>query len=161
MNALRHDYRLATPVAHHSEVIAELAAAGRLPLSTRGDDRVYTFHDPCYLGRMNGVYDAPRRVLGALGLRTVEMERCRNRSFCCGGGSLYLFYEGEAESRMGARRLAMAEEAGAQVVVTACPFCLVNLEDAVKTTGREGKMEVLDLAELTARALPPGPGSEG
>jgi Fe-S oxidoreductase len=82
------------------------------------------------------------------------MERSRNRSFCCGGGSLYLFYEGESESRMGEVRVQMAEEAGAQVIVTACPFCLINLEDAIKTTGREGRMEVVDLAELVDRSLP-------
>ena len=88
-----------------------------------------------------------------MGLRTVEMERSRNRSFCCGGGSLYLFYEGESESRMGEVRVAMAEKAGAQVVVTACPFCLINLEDAIKTTGRDGRMEVVDLATLVDRSL--------
>jgi Fe-S oxidoreductase len=104
---------------------------------------------------MNGVYDAPRRVLAALGVRTAEMRRARSRSFCCGGGSLYLFNEVEAQQRMGEVRLQMAEEAGAQVVVTACPFCLIHLTDAVKTTGREGKIEVLDLAEVAARSLAP------
>ena len=126
---------------------------GTLDLRAPGDDRVHTFHDPCYLGRHNGEYEAPREVLDRLGLKTVEMERSRNRSFCCGGGSLYLFYEGESESRMGEVRVGMAEEAGAQVIVTACPFCLINLEDAIKTTGREGIMEVVDLAELVDRSL--------
>ena len=152
-NALAHSYGLEQPVRHHSQVMAELMRNGRLDLRAPDDDRVYTFHDPCYLGRHNGEYEAPREVLDRLGLRTVEMERSRNRSFCCGGGSLYLFYEGESESRMGEARVAMAEEAGAQVVVTACPFCLINLEDAIKTTGREGSMEVVDLAELVDRSL--------
>ncbi len=155
MNALRHDYGLAVPVRHHSEVLADLLAAGRLPLAPSIDRRVHVFHDPCYLGRMSGVYDAPRRVLAALGLATAEMRRAKNRSFCCGGGSLYLFHEVEAERRMGEVRLGMAEEAGAQVLVTACPFCLIHLTDAVKTSGREGKIEVLDLAEVAARSLAP------
>ncbi len=111
------------------------------------------FHDPCYLGRHNGVYDAPRRVLEALGLKTAEMERSRNRSFCCGGGSLSLFLEGESERRMGEVRLDMAVAAGADVVVTACPYCLINLEDAIKTTGREESVKIMDLAEVVAERL--------
>lgn len=152
-NALRNDgYELKQPVLHHSQVLAELIRDGKLKLDGEADDRTYTFHDPCYLGRHNGVYDAPREVLDALpGLKTVEMKRSRNRSFCCGGGSLHLFHEGESESYMGEKRLDMAEAAGADVVVTACPFCTINLEDAVKTTGREGRMEVIDLSELVAR----------
>jgi Fe-S oxidoreductase len=154
-NSLRHDYGLEQPVRHHTEVLADLLASGKVKPRANPDEKTYTFHDPCYLGRHNGVYDAPRSVLDALGLKTVEMERARNRSFCCGGGSLYLFHEGECEQRMGVARLEMAASAGADVVVTACPFCLINLEDAVKTTGREDSMEVLDLAELVARALDP------
>ena len=155
-NSLCHDYAgIDRPVVHHSQLLDELITAGRLKPQSLNDDRVYTFHDPCYLGRHNGVYDAPRRVLAAIpGLRTVEMEASRNRSFCCGGGSLYLFHEGEAEARMGEVRLGQAAEAGAQVLVTACPFCLINFEDAIKTTGRSESMEVIDLAELVGRALP-------
>ena len=97
-------------------------------------------------------------MLKALGLRTREMERSRSRSFCCGGGSLYLFYEGESESRMSEQRLKMAEDAGAEVLVTACPFCLINFEDAAKTTGRADSIEVIDLAELVARHLEDGDG---
>jgi Fe-S oxidoreductase len=154
MNALLHDYELEQPVVHHTQLLAELVEAGKLKLGHASDGRSYTFHDPCYLGRHNGIYEDPRRVLRSIpGIQTVEMKRCRNRSFCCGGGSLYLFYEGESDSRMGEMRLEMAEEVGAEVVITACPFCLINLEDAIKTTGREGKMEVVDLAELIARQL--------
>lgn len=154
-NALKHDgYDLELPVLHHSQLMAELLDQGKLDLKPIGDERTYTFHDPCYLGRHNGEYDAPRRVLGAIpGLATVEMTRSRNRSFCCGGGLLSLYHEGEAESRMGEKRLAMAADAGAQVVVTACPFCMINLEDAVKTIGKEGEMEIIDLAELVSRSV--------
>jgi Fe-S oxidoreductase len=154
MNALRHDYQLDVPVRHHTEVLAEMLEAGTLELNALPDGRTYTFHDPCYLGRHNDVYDAPRQVLDAVpGLRRVEMERSRNRSFCCGGGSLYLFHEGEGDARMGEQRVAMAEAAGADVIVTACPFCLINLEDAVKTTGREDTMQVIDIAELVEKAV--------
>jgi Fe-S oxidoreductase len=152
-NALHNcGYHLSKPVQHHTQRLAELHVTGKLKLRPLKDGRRYTFHDPCYLGRHNGEYEAPRQVLNALGVELVEMERSKNRSFCCGGGSLYLFYEGESESRMGEKRLQMADDAGAHVVVTACPFCLINLEDAVKTAGREGKIEVLDLAELVHRA---------
>jgi Fe-S oxidoreductase len=157
MNALRHDYALDQPVLHHSQLLAELVASRRIALKPLNDGRIYTFHDPCYLGRHNGEYDAPRKVLAELpGIRTIEMDRSRNRSFCCGGGSLYLFYEGESESRASELRLDMAAQAGAQVVVTACPFCLINLEDAVKTSGRDDEIEVIDLAELVARSLDRG-----
>jgi len=153
-NALSNGgYDLGKPVHHHSQRLAELIELGKLKPKQLNDGKRYTFHDPCYLGRHNGEYEAPRQVLKALGVNLVEMDRSRNRSFCCGGGSLYLFYEGESESRMGEKRLQMAADVGADVVVTACPFCLINLEDAVKTTGREGKIEVLDLAELVQRAV--------
>jgi Fe-S oxidoreductase len=154
LNALRHDYKVEQPVVHHSQVLAELLQQGKLPLQALADNRRYTFHDPCYLGRHNGEYENPRTVLEAIpGIETVEMERSRNRSFCCGGGSLNLFQETECDRRMGEVRLDMVADAGAEVVVTACPFCLVNLEDAVKTTGRDGQIEVIDLAELVQRSI--------
>ena len=160
LNALKNDYAgIEKPVVHHTEVLAEMLASGALKPTPATDDRTYVFHDPCYLGRQGGIYDAPRQVLDALGVKTKEMERSRNRSFCCGGGSLYLFYEGESDSRMGEQRLQQAADAGADVVVTACPFCLINLEDAIKTTGRSETMEVIDIAELVARQVDCEPGA--
>ena len=118
------------------------------------DADVYTYHDPCYLGRHNQVYDEPRDVLDAIpGLKRVEMKRCRDRSFCCGGGGLTLFYEPKEEERMGVKRVQMAAEAGANVIVTACPFCMVNMEDAIKVAGLEGKMTAIDLTELVERQI--------
>ena len=115
---------------------------------------VYTYHDPCYLGRHNQVYDDPREVLDAIpGMKRVEMPRSRDRSFCCGGGGLMLFYEPKEEQRMGVKRVQMAAEAGANVIVTACPFCMVNMEDAIKVAGLEGKMTAIDLAELVDRQM--------
>jgi Fe-S oxidoreductase len=78
---------------------------------------------------------------------------CRDRSFCCGGGGLMLFYEPEEDQRMGVRRVEMAKQSGANVIVTACPFCLVNIEDAIKVAGLEGEMEAIDLCELVAEQL--------
>jgi len=154
-NALKNDYQGLPPVEHISQFIARNVKSGAIRLkSANGDGKVYTYHDPCYLGRHNDVYDDPRSALDAIaGLNRVEMERCRDRSFCCGGGGLMLFYEPEEEQRMGALRVEMAAKAGADVIVTACPFCLVNMEDAIKVAGMEGKMEAIDLSELIARHM--------
>jgi Fe-S oxidoreductase len=149
-NALKHDYKDIPPVEHISQVIAREVGGGSLKLTAvANQDSVYAYHDPCYLGRHNQIYDAPREVLDAIpGLKRVEMGRCRDRSFCCGGGGLMLFYEPKEEERMGVRRVRMAAEAGANVIVTACPFCMLNIEDAIKVSGMEGKMTVTDLTEL-------------
>lgn len=152
-NALKKDYKGLPPVYHISELIAEAVRSGKIRLNGNGDEgKVYTYHDPCYLGRHNGMYDIPREVLDAIpGMKRVEMEKCRDRSFCCGGGGLMLFYEPIEEQRMGQLRVEMAKAAGANVIVTACPFCMVNMEDAIKTSGLEGQMEAIDLVELINR----------
>jgi Fe-S oxidoreductase len=155
-NALKKDYRDLPPVLHISEFIAGALASGALHLTAEATGKRYTYHDPCYLGRHNEMYDTPRQVLDAIsGLHRVEMTKCRDRSFCCGGGGLMLFYEPIEETRMGVLRVAMAREAGADVIVTACPFCKINIADAIKTSGLEGQMEVIDLVELVCRHLPP------
>jgi Fe-S oxidoreductase len=153
-NALKNDYAGLPPVRHVSEIIVEALSSGRLKLKPSANGaKTCTYHDPCYLGRHNDLYDAPRQALDAIGgLQRVEMAGdCRDRSFCCGGGGLMLFYEPEEEMRMGVVRVKMAAQAGAQVIVTACPFCLVNIEDAIKVAGLEGKMEAVDLCELIDR----------
>jgi Fe-S oxidoreductase len=154
-NALKHDYTDVPPVEHISEVIAREVKTGNLkfaPVENKND--VYTYHDPCYLGRHNKIYDDPRDVLDSIpGLKRVEMEKCRDRSFCCGGGGLMLFYEPKEDQRMGVLRVKMAAEAGANVIVTACPFCMVNMEDAIKVAGLEGKMTAIDLTELVERQI--------
>ena len=154
-NALRNDYADLPPVEHISQTILRSVREGRLTLRPiQTEEKRYTYHDPCYLGRHNGIYEDPRQVLDAIaGLQRVEMTRSRDRSFCCGGGGLMLFYEPEEEQRMGVLRVQMADEAGANVIVTACPFCLVNIEDAIKVAGLEGKMEAIDLAELVDQHL--------
>jgi Fe-S oxidoreductase len=163
LNALKHDYKDVPPVEHISQFLAREIKRAKLQLNPLDDpSKTYAFHDPCYLGRHNQVYDDPRRVLDAIpGMRRVEMGRCRDRSFCCGGGGLMLFYEPKEEERMGVLRVKMAAEAGANIIVTACPFCMVNIEDAIKVTGMEGKMKAIDLAELVdqqlVRTMPQGP----
>jgi Fe-S oxidoreductase len=149
-NALKHDYQDLPPVEHISQVMVRDIKSGKLCLnSVQTPSNVYAYHDPCYLGRHNQVYEEPRAVLDAIpGLKRVEMSRCLDRSFCCGGGGLMLFYEPQEEQRMGVKRVQMAAEVGANVIVTACPFCLVNIEDAIKVAGMEGKMTALDLTEL-------------
>ncbi len=154
-NALKHDYSEIPPAKHISQVLADSLEAGNLRFKPVEDpDRIYTYHDPCYLGRHNGLYDIPRDIIDAVpGIQRVEMQRCRDRSFCCGGGGLMLYYEPIEEKRMGQVRVEMAHAAGADAIITACPFCMINLEDAIKTSGLEGKMEVMDLVQLTERHM--------
>jgi Fe-S oxidoreductase len=155
-NTLKNDYPGAMPVMHYTEFFASLVDEGRLrPSKALEGGDVYTYHDPCYLGRHNGVYEAPRRLLRAMpGLRLVEMTRSRDRSFCCGGGDVMLWHEIEQEEmRMAAKRIEMAREAGANVIVTACPFCYIHFEDAIKTGGWEDRMRVVDLMRLLIATL--------
>ena len=156
-NALKHDYKDLPPVEHISQVMARAVREGKLKFNAvENGSNVYAYHDPCYLGRHNQVYDDPREVLDAIpGMKRVEMSRCRDRSFCCGGGGLMLFYEPQEEQRMGVKRVQMAAEAGANVIVTACPFCMVNIEDAIKVAGMEDTMTALDLTEVVERHLVP------
>ncbi|MFZ1085635.1 MAG: (Fe-S)-binding protein [Terracidiphilus sp.] len=153
-NALRNDYNNLPPVEHISQLMAREVRSGKITFAPVSEGHIYTYHDPCYLGRHNLIYEDPRTVLDAIpGMRRVEMKRARDRSFCCGGGGLMLFYEPKEEERIGVKRVRMAAEAGANVIVTACPFCLVNMEDAIKVTGLEGKMTAIDLAELAERQM--------
>ena len=156
-NVIKNDYNddELPPIEHISQLLDKKIKSGTIRLKNIEDkNKVYTYHDPCYLGRHNSVYEPPRDVLDAIpGLQRVEMVKSRDRSFCCGGGGLMLFYEPEEEQRMGVLRVEMAKEAGANVIVTACPFCLVNIEDAIKVAGLEGEMEALDLVELVEQHM--------
>ena len=155
-NALRKDYQDLPPVEHISQTIVRNVAAGKIRLKPVADSsKSYVYHDPCYLGRHNNLYDDPRAALDKIpGLKRIEMAgNCRDRSFCCGGGGLMLFYEPEEEQRMGVLRVEMAKNSGANVIVTACPFCLVNIEDAIKVAGLEGELEAIDLCELVAEQM--------
>jgi Fe-S oxidoreductase len=154
-NALKNDYKDMPPVEHISQVILRNVKKGNIRFKSIDDkNKVYTYHDPCYLGRHNGLYDIPRAAIDMIpGIQRVDMLRSRDRSFCCGGGGLMLFYEPEEEQRMGVLRVQMAKEAGADVIITACPFCMVNIEDAIKVAGMEGSMQAIDLVELVDRHM--------
>ncbi|MGD8653392.1 MAG: (Fe-S)-binding protein [Desulfobacterales bacterium] len=155
-NALKKDYSELPPVEHISQTIVRQVQSGKIQLKAVEDPaKIYTYHDACYLGRHNNIYDDPRVAIDSIpGIKRVEMTgNCRDRSFCCGGGGLMLFYEPEEEQRMGVLRVEMAQKSGANVIVSACPFCLVNIEDAIKVSGLERQMEALDLTELIAQHL--------
>ncbi|ABW67221.1 (Fe-S)-binding protein [Desulfosudis oleivorans] len=156
-NAIKNDYHNdeLPDIEHLAQYVARKIKSGEIRLKDVEDSsKVYTYHDPCYLGRHNEVYDDPRDAMDAIpGLKRVEMIKSRDRSFCCSGGGLMLFYEPEEEERMAVLRVKMAAEAGANVIVTACPFCLVNMEDAIKVAQMEDTMEAIDFSELIARHL--------
>ncbi len=155
-NALTKDYDSVPPTQHMSQYILDKIRSGAIKLKPMQEEAsMVTYHDPCYMGRHNLLYDTPRQVLDAIpGLTRVEMERSRDRSFCCGGGGLMLYYEPPEENqRMGQKRAQMVAEAGADLVVSCCPFCLTNLEDGIKTSGYEGQVQIMDLTELVARHL--------
>jgi len=145
-------------IHHYTELLAELLQGGRVKVTQKLPYRV-TYHDPCYLGRYNGVYAAPRRVLRALGVKLVEMPRSRANSLCCGGGGGRVWMDeiGEVHSRPSENRV---REAAAlkdvQCLVVACPKDYVMFSDALKTTGLEGRLAVKDLTELVAEATSAG-----
>lgn len=155
LQQLRYEYGQfggAYQVVHHSELVSTLIAAGRVRLAAGERERI-TYHDPCYLGRYNRVFDAPRRVLAALPVEPVEMERSRDRSFCCGAGGGHAFYDDEEGERISAIRAREAAETGATTVVTGCPFCLSMLEDGVRRVASRERLRTRDFVELVADSL--------
>ena len=142
------------PVLHYAELLDQLIIAGKLKFSKKLGYKV-TYHDPCYLGRYNGVYDAPRRVIEATGCELVEMPRHKDGSFCCGaGGGRIWMAEGEIQERPSESRIREAVKLGkVQIFVVACPKDVTMFRDAVKTTGNEQLVEVKDLIELVHAAL--------
>jgi Fe-S oxidoreductase len=151
-------------VVHHSQLFAKLVAEGRLSPSEPVEASV-TYHDPCYLGRHNDIYDAPRSVLDAVpGVRQVEMRRCRERGFCCGAGGSRMWMEERLGRRVNLERTDEALATGADVVGTACPYCMVMLDDAVKQRQAEGQAErvrVMDVAQVLEQSLEPRPAASG
>lgn len=154
LNTLRYEYGLETQVIHYTELLDELVAAGKLNPS--GLSGVATYHDPCYLGRYQSEYDAPRRLIEATGLGLHEMGRCRENSFCCGAGGGRIWMDDSAlEERPSENRIREAVALGEHVryFVVACPKDMVMYSDAVKTTGHEDRLEVVDVVQLLERAL--------
>ena len=153
-NTLGRDYRdlgLEIDIEHYATFIAGLLAEGRLTL-TPGQFE-FTYHDSCYLGRYMDIFAAPRTLLAAAGGRLTEMEKSGYESFCCGGGGGRILAEEKLGSRISEARVQMAQETGAPVLVSNCPFCLTMFEDGIKTGGCEGELQARDLAELVAERL--------
>ena len=141
-------------VLHHSQFLQELMAGGRLELSGRWQGGRATFHDSCYLGRYNQVYDAPRQVLESLpGLRLAEMASSRERGFCCGGGGACIWMEHEPGQRVNDVRMDEILELGPDLTAVACPFCLIMLDEAATGRGAQESMALKDISEVIAAAL--------
>jgi Fe-S oxidoreductase len=138
-------------VIHHTQLFAQLMSEGRLQPSDEVEGLI-TYHDPCYLGRHNNVYDAPRRVLdGVPGLRQSEMPRHRERGFCCGAGGARMWMEEHLGKRINGERADEAAATGADILGVACPFCMVMLDDGVK--GKGSDMRVMDVSQVVGQAM--------
>jgi len=141
-------------VLHHSQFINQLLKDGRLTIEGgQYKGKKITFHDPCYLGRANGVYEAPRELIQKLDAELVEMRRCKSNALCCGAGGAQMFKEPEAGNKdINIERTEEALETKPDIIAAGCPFCNTMMTDGVKNSAREGDLPVLDLAELIASA---------
>src|SRR4051812_28192629 len=143
-------------VVHHTQFLQYLIDEGRIKLKEGGTftGKKITYHDSCYLGRSNGIYEAPRKVLEALDAELVEMKRCRSKGLCCGAGGAQMFKEEEKGNRyVNVERSTEAINTGAEIVAAACPFCNTMLTDGVKTKEKENEVVVMDVAEIVAANL--------
>lgn len=142
-------------VIHHTQLIHELVGAGKIQMELEGEGMKITFHDPCYLGRHNQIFDAPRQVLKQTGAATLEMPRHGAKSFCCGAGGAQMWKEEEAGTeRVNAARFQEARASGAQLLAVGCPFCLTMMSDASKSEG--DPLPVKDVAEIVAEKMKGG-----
>ncbi|HEX9056682.1 MAG TPA: (Fe-S)-binding protein [Ktedonobacterales bacterium] len=160
-NTIRNEYPQlggTYEVVHHTVFIDRLVSSGQLKLPENFDRRKLTYHDPCFLGRWNDVYDEPRRVLNVINQDGVaEMKRNRNRSFCCGGGGGRVWMEEKIGKRINNTRVEEALATGAEAMAAACPFCITMFEDGIKGVEAEDRFAVEDIAEILARALEEAP----
>jgi Fe-S oxidoreductase len=156
-SVFKNEYpKLRADVWHYTQLLAELVSTEKLTFAPpqNREEMIITYHDPCYLGRHNGVYEEPRLVLASLpGVRLVEMARNRERSFCCGGGGGRMWVETRERKHPAEIRVKEALATGAKLLITACPFCLINFDEAVKSLDLEGALQVWDLAELVSSRL--------
>ena len=158
-NTLRNEYPELGghyEVIHHTTYLQQLIDEGKIRMKEGGTfkGRKITYHDSCYLGRANDIYEAPRKVLEALDAELVEMKRCRSNGLCCGAGGAQMFKEEEkGTTRINFERGKEAVETGAAVIASNCPFCMTMLTDGVKEQGKEDSVQVLDIAELVAQQI--------
>lgn len=154
-NTIKNEYKSLGgnyEVLHHTEFIDELINNGKLSISGNLKGKRITYHDPCYLGRANEVFEIPRNLIKKLGVELVEMKRSKRRSFCCGAGGAQMFKEPEqGQQDININRTEEALKTKADVIATGCPFCNTMMTDGVKNLA-EGRVEVLDIAELIAEA---------
>jgi Fe-S oxidoreductase len=156
-NTFKHDYRqygAEFEVIHYTEFINNLIKEGRLNLKKTDDLGTVVFHDSCYLGRYNDIYEAPRQVIASVnGKKTAEMERNHSNSFCCGAGGGRMWLEENRGERINIARVKEALQENPDTICSACPYCLVMFEDGLKDEGAMERVKALDLAEVVARAL--------
>jgi Fe-S oxidoreductase len=143
-------------VIHHTTFLQQLINEGKIKMKEGGVFRgkKITYHDSCYLGRANHIYEAPRKVLETLDAELVEMKRCRTTGLCCGAGGAQMFKEEESGTiRVNFERTQEAISTGASVIASACPFCNTMLTDGIKSAEKENNVNVMDIAELVAASL--------
>lgn len=143
-------------VIHHTTFLQQLIDEGKIKLKEGGvfKGKRITYHDSCYLGRANDIYEAPRKVLEALDAELVEMKRCRSKGLCCGAGGAQMFKEEEpGNKRINQERIEEALDTGSGIVAAACPFCNTMLTDGVKAKEQEDSVKVMDVAELVAASM--------
>jgi Fe-S oxidoreductase len=154
-NVLKNEYPQGKfEVLHTTQLLAKKVEEGKLVLKQE-IKKVVTYHDPCFLGKQNSIFDEPRMLIKAIpGITFKELDRSRERSLCCegGGGRMWVESSSETGERLAQTRVKDAAELGAEIIATACPLCVLTLEDAVKTSGYEEKIRVMDVAELLAEA---------
>ncbi|NDA98605.1 MAG: (Fe-S)-binding protein, partial [Flavobacteriales bacterium] len=142
-------------VVHHTQLIQDLINTGKLALegSETYKGKKITFHDPCYLGRANDVYEAPRSLIEKLDAELVEMKRCKSKGLCCGAGGAQMFKEAEPGTKeINIERTEDALDTDAEIIATGCPFCNTMMTDGIKNVEKEDAIKVLDVAELIANA---------
>jgi len=158
-NTLKNEYPVlggTYEVIHHTTFLQSLIDEGKIKMKEGGifKGKKITYHDSCYLGRSNNIYEAPRKVLEALDAELVEMKRCRSNGLCCGAGGAQMFKEEEkGTSRVNIDRSNEAIATGASVIAAACPFCNTMMTDGVKLADKEETVQVLDVAELIAQSM--------
>lgn len=143
-------------VIHHTSLLQELIDKGRIKMKEAGTfkGKKISYHDSCYLGRANDIYEAPRKVLEALDAELVEMKRCRSNGLCCGAGGAQMFKEDEpGDKRINIERTDEALATGASFIAAACPFCNTMLSDGVKNREKENEVAVMDVAEMIAASM--------